>query len=333
MKKKSIFLISFFALVSSYFLYKTYKKKHPHLVENIQESGHKVSLQEIYDLKPLAARVDSQHRVFARSRINGTILSINVEEGDQVKQGAVLLILVDSKIAPQIEGIDAQITSSKDQLELAKMDFERARTLQKSKVIAQSDFDKKQTALKVAEHTLKNLESQKETLLTQQKEGQVLAPISGKVLNIPVTVGSVMMGGENAVELAGGSFILKLLVPESHAGYLKINDSINVVDNSQKSRNGTIVKIYPKLQNGQILADIKLSDIDNLYVDQLLTAHIKTNLRKAIVISDKFLIEKFGLHFVKLKDAGEITVEISKRDDGKVEIVSGLKEGDEILCP
>ncbi|CAO5681578.1 MAG: Macrolide export protein MacA [Holosporales bacterium] len=332
--KRRFFIIAGIVLGFVFYgAFKIYHNAHRVMPSHSSMPSYKIDLQDTFDLKPVSARVDSQHRTYARSRVNGTILSIHVQEGDKVNEGDILLRVVDSKIIPQIEAIDAQIKTAQDQLTLAQTDFDRAQALKESKVISQADFDKKQTAFNVAQNTLKNYQAQRETLITQQQEGHILAPISGKVLTIPVTVGSVMMMGENAVELAGGDFILKLSIPQSHAPFLKINDRIDVLDDEKKRRTGEIVKIYPKLQNGQILADVKLENIDQLYVDQLLTAFVKTRERKGILIPHYLILEKFGLNFVHVKNAGEVTVEIGRRDGENVEIISGLHAGDELLCP
>ncbi|CAO4843061.1 MAG: Multidrug resistance protein MdtA [Holosporales bacterium] len=333
MKRRFFIIIGIVLGFSFYGLFKIYDNVYHISPTQPSVPSFKVTQQDTYDLKPVSARIDSQHRTYARSRVNGTILSIHVQEGDKVKEGDILLSVVDSKIIPQIEAIDAQIKTAQDQLTLAQTDFDRALGLKESKVISQADFDKKQTAFNVAQNTLKNYQAQRETLITQQREGHVLAPINGKVLTIPVTVGSVMMMGENAVELAGGDFILKLSIPQSHAPFLKNNDNIDIQDDEKKMRKGEIIKIYPKLQNGQILADVKLDNIDQLYVDQLLTAFVKTRERKGIFIPHYLILEKFGLNFVHVKNAGEVTVEIGRRDGENIEIISGLHAGDELLCP
>lgn len=334
MVRRSLYILALAIVgVGAFLGYKIYQSPLRTLPKALQEEEtfYKVALMDLQDEKPVSVTVDSQHRTFARSRISGTIINVKVIEGDVVKQGEVLANIVDMKIVPQIEAIDAKIKAEEDKLKLAKITYDRAVILKNSKVMTQANYDEIQTNLRVAENNLKNLQAQKITLLEQQKEGDVLAPLAGKVLKIPLTLGSVIMPGENVVELAGGDFILKMTLPESHAAYIRLNDPIYIEDTTKKKRKGVIAKIYPKLEEGQIIADIKLDDIDGLYVGQVMTAYVGTNKRKGICIPHKYLYERQGLFFVKLKGIGEIPVEIGKRDEKIVEIISGLKEGDKLV--
>ena len=46
--------------------------------------------------------------------------------------------------------------------------------------------------------------AQAEVIVQQQAEGMVLAPVSGRVLEVPVARGAVLMPGEPVATLAGG---------------------------------------------------------------------------------------------------------------------------------
>ena len=62
----------------------------------------------------------------------------------------------------------------------------------------------------------------------QAKEGVVLAPVAGRVLDVPVTKGAVVMPGEVVAVIGGGGTFLRIAVPERHATALDAGDTIRI---------------------------------------------------------------------------------------------------------
>ncbi len=293
-----------------------------------------VSVVDVYELKPLISTVDSEHRTFARAKINGTIASISVTEGDDVEQGEVLAIIIDPKIAPEISAIDLRIQGLKEQRDLAMQEYNRNKALVESNIISKSKFDEISTNFKVLEKNLSALESDRQAILEKQSEGRVSAPLSGKVLSIPMTKGMLVLTGENLIEIGGGNLILRLGLPETHENFIKINDEIliqdqNKVDSAKHS--GVVSKIFPKLESGQIIAEIKIKNLDDMYIGKLLNAYIKTKSHLGIIVPQRFITSKHGLKYANLKNLGEVVIQTGDENEKGVEVLSGLKSGDILL--
>ena len=56
----------------------------------------------------------------------------------------------------------------------------------------------------------------------------MLAPAAGRVLKVPVTVGSVVLPGDPVATIAEQNFVLRLRVPERHARFLKAGDTVRI---------------------------------------------------------------------------------------------------------
>jgi hypothetical protein len=81
-------------------------------------------------------------------------------------------------------------------------------------------------------------------LAQQTAEGAVLAPVAGRVLDVPVAQGAVVMPGEAVAQLGGGGIFLRLAVPERHAANLTEGDAIQI-ESADGVAEGRLVKVYP----------------------------------------------------------------------------------------
>lgn len=290
------------------------------------------------DLKPVAAEVDTAHHATARARIGGTVSQILVSEGDEVKTGTVIAIIKDPKQPLAIDATQARLKSLEHQRSLAQRDAERYSKLAQSGVISKMKLDEVNTNLSVLDSEVKALQADLGGAVTQRDEGKVLAPMDGKVLTLPVTAGNVVMPGETIAELTAGDLVLKIKVPERNARYLKNGQNIRIISRHNDGTeagvmHGTIQKIYPEVQDGRVTADVKVDNLEHLFVGERMTAYIPTANRKAIYIPPAMLIKRHGLNYVKLKSGEEVVIEIGLSDDNGVEVLSGLKEGDVLVSP
>jgi multidrug efflux pump subunit AcrA (membrane-fusion protein) len=170
------------------------------------------------------------------------------------------------------------------------------------------------------------------------REGNVLAPAAGRVLRVAVTEGSVVMPGETVAVIATENYILRLYLPERHARFIRVGDEVLVgargleAAASGMSR-ATIKQVYPEMVQGQVVADVSAAGLGDYFVGERTRVFVATGRRPAVVVPAKYLYEKFGVTFAKLKSGAEITVRVGMPVEGGVEVLSGLRPGDELVAP
>lgn len=303
--------------------------------------------QEIDDFKSVFARVESKDRVEARIRTGGTVTELKVDEGVLVKPGEVLAVVVDPKIALRIEAVDAQIAALESRLETAKADYDRAQQLSRRGVIAQARLDQLKTAFDSATNDLQAARAERSVIERQAEEGQVLAPAAGRVLKVSVTQGSVMLVGESLATIAANEYLLRLELPERHARFMKQGDTIRVGSRGLNGREevageGRIIQVYPELENGRVIADAEAQNLGNYFIGERAQIWISAGKRETFLIPADYLFKRHGLNYVKVaQDAGpplDIVVQPGLAAAGKdgadqIEILSGLKSGDELVRP
>ncbi len=304
-----------------------------------------VALQSVDDLKSVYATVHSKDVIEARVRTPGTIAALKVDRGVAVEPGQLLALVADPKIALKLKALEAQIVAIQSRLDTAKSEFERSEALKAKGVAPQSRVDQAQTAYDVAENDLKAARAEHSVIETQIEEGQVLAPAAGRVLNVPVTEGSVVMAGESIATIAANQYLLRLEVPERHARFIKTGDTVRLgahgLDTDDKaSIEGRITQVYPELVNGRVVADAEVPGLGDYFVGERVLVWISAGKRQTFVIPQRYVYRRFGQTFVRLAgkdgDPSDVVVQtgrIEPATNGTIEILAGIAAGDTLVQP
>ncbi|KAB2918991.1 MAG: efflux RND transporter periplasmic adaptor subunit [Hyphomicrobiaceae bacterium] len=306
---------------------------------------HSVALKDIADEKAVFATVEAPNSVPARVRTGGTVAQLVVKQGDQVEAGQVIATIGDEKIARQMKSLDAQIAGLEAQLAKARTDLARAEGLFERGTIPRVRLDEARTAADVANNALRARVAERSVVEQQLAEGQVLAPASGRILKVPLTIGAVVLSGETIATVAEKNYILRLRVPERHARFLKAGDAVRI-DGAEigqsGARFGKVKLVYPQIEDGRVVADAVVDGLGDYFVSERIRVWISGGERKAFVVPAGFISTRFGIDYVKLRvdDRRAIDVPVQRgRDlpspempDG-VEILSGLNAGDQLVRP
>lgn len=306
-----------------------------------------VMVSERPDLKAVFGQVESRDVVSARARIGGTISSLEVEEGSAVKAGDVIAIVVDEKLALQLAAVDAKVRALQSELDNASTELERAKQLLKTGVVPKNRVDQLQTQFDVLTSQIAAANADRGVLEQQQTEGGVIAPAPGRVLSVPVTKGSVIMPGETVARIAGGGYFLRLSLPERHAAHIKLGDEVLVgsrgmMDLTENApvRQGKVVKVYPEINDGRVLADVEVDKLGDFFVGERTRVWIPVAARTVVSVPESAVVNRYGVDYVRVTAAGaEIDVPVivgtrfTENDQAFVEILSGLGKGDKVVTP
>ncbi len=298
-----------------------------------------LSLQQVVDTKAVYGRIETRDVVPARARIGGTLVELKVEEGSQVTAGQVIALVADPKLALQVQAMDGKLKALEAELNNAKTEMERANALVVRGVTTKQRVDQLRTQVEVYTSQITAAQAERAVITQQSTEGQVLAPVSGRVLKVPVTRGGVLMPGEAVATLAGGGFYLRLALPERHAALLKLGADVSIGEEGHKTV-GKLAKIYPQIENGRVIADVSVENLGTYFVGERTLVHVPIATRKAMSVPPEAIITRAGIDYVRLQgDAGvhEVAVVLGlmvETPEGlRLEVLSGLTEGDRLLIP
>ncbi|TGQ31483.1 MULTISPECIES: efflux RND transporter periplasmic adaptor subunit [unclassified Mesorhizobium] len=293
----------------------------------------------ITEWKAVYGRVEARNTIPARARIGGVIVDLVVTEGEMVKAGQKIATVQDDKIAFQIAALNAQLRALQAQLETAGSELARGQTLVDKGVITVQRLDQLRTEVDVARNQLAATEAQRSVVVQQGAEGDVFAPGDGRVLTVPVTRGAVIMAGEVVASIGSGGVFLRLAVPERLAVMLEEGAAIRI-NASGKDAAGRLAKIYPQIDNGRVIADVEVDDLDTDFIDARVLVELPVAERSALLVPSSAVVTRSGIDFIRTVAAGveaERAVVLGERmtrtDGDYVEILTGLAPGDVVITP
>lgn len=313
-------------------------------------AGDVFEVQEtaVDDLKAVFATVRSTNEIPARVRTGGTVASLNITWGSEVKTGDVIATVTDQKLALKMQSLDAQIIGLKSRAETARIELERQEQLAQKGFAASAKLDEARAASEVAANALKSTEAERSVVIQQEQEGKVLAPAEGRVLTVPVTVGSVVMPGEAVAKIAASGYVLRLELPERNARFMHQGDPVAVGSAELLSSNaalgkGIITLVYPELQDGRVIADAKVPGLGKYFVGERVVAWISAGKRNTIVVPRSYLFTRFGMDYARIQGSDGKTMDVvvqlgqparfEEHGTAAVEVLAGLRAGDRLVRP
>jgi hypothetical protein len=169
------------------------------------------------------------------------------------------------------------------------------------------------------------------------------------VLTVPVTLGSVVMAGEEIARVASGRYYLRLSLPERHAAEIRHNAVVRIGKRGlstaasgglAEARRGRVVKVYPEIAGGRVIADVEVEGIGDYFVNERTLVWIPVAQRSVLAVPRQAVATRHGIDYVRVVAAGGPRVVAVIRgvaiapDEGpRIEILTGLRNGDRVIVP
>jgi RND family efflux transporter MFP subunit len=307
------------------------------LTASLPALSEPLTISPVTDWKAVYGTVEARDRIPARARLGGTLAELLVVEGDMVTAGQTLARIVDDKLDLQLDALSARRAALVAQLANAEADLKRGEDLLKDGVTTAQRIEALRTGVDVLKGQLAALDAEGEVIRQQAKEGVVLAPIAGRVLDVPVTKGTVAMPGEVVAVIGGGGTFLRIAVPERHATALDAGDTIRITG-PEGDREGTLARVYPLVEGGRVVADVEIDGLPDRHVGTRMLVSLPVGEREALLVPADSITTRAGLDFVGLQTANGValrSIVLGGMQDVNgvpmVEVISGLRVGDVVV--
>lgn len=135
-------------------------------------------------------RVVPAQQVEISATVSGRVSSVEVDEGQEVAEGAVLLVIDDAQQRAAVAQAESSLSSAQAKLQQAEADYERAKGL--GDTISQKTLADAELAVETAHTEVDRLAATRDQALSLLAEYTVRAPFAGTVLSRGADPGQVV---------------------------------------------------------------------------------------------------------------------------------------------
>ena len=268
----------------------------------------------------------ANEEVELKSEISGKIVEIAFKEGAYVNKGDLLIKINDADLQAQLRKAESKVKLIEDR-------EERQRQLAKNQMISQEDY----------ESTLNDLEASKaefDLIKAQIDKTEIRAPFSGIVGLRGVSEGSFVTTSTVMARLQNLSNLkVDFAIPQKYASLVNIGDEIifklSSGDADYKAR---VYAIEPKIDPSTRTLKLRAiceTNYKGLFPGAFVNVQVKLKeTENAILVPTVAVVPELkGQSVFLLKDGTVVSqpVEIGIREEKRVQIVSGLAEGDTVI--
>ncbi len=269
--------------------------------------------------------------VLVASEIAGQVKAIHFESGTVVQAGAELVTLDDDVDRAELAGLLAE-------KRLTEIQFERAKKLLKDKTISRSEYDQ-------AEAGLDSAAAQVASQRARIDKKHIRAPFSGQLGIRKVDLGQYLAAGDTIVSLqANDPIYVDYSLPERYLNDLSVGQTVEVRVQAHPDQvfTGTISAISPRIETGTRSVPVRATLVNpQLLLRTGMFAEVNTLLppRDNVLTLPEQAVSynPYGnsVFVVEEKDGGQFVqrrqIETGAVRNGRVEVVSGLQEGDLVV--
>ncbi len=271
------------------------------------------------------SQISGDDNILATPKAPGTVKSVNVVVGQHVTQGQVLATLDASAVEQQIEAVSPQ-------LNLQKSIYEKQQNLWAQNIGTEVQL---MTAKAQYEATQKQIAA----LQTQRDMYRIVAPISGNVDAVSLKVGDFAAPGMSGIKVVSGSKLkAEANIGQNYLGKVKEGDKVTLIfpdinDTLQArlTHVSQVVDVISRAFSVQVL----LAPSSKLHPNMSCIMRISNYDNPKALVVPVSVIQKTSngemLYVADGSTAKSVLVKTGMNSNGRVEILSGLKEGDRVI--
>lgn len=299
-----------------------------------------------------------------------------VESGDKVRLGQILIKLSSPELTAEIESARSQLARTEGELQAAELsiqsirlelkqaenDLARKKVLLQSGALARAEYekaelqvDKLRKSVSQQEAGVSGLNKQVSSLgamlnSLEEKAGelQVISPISGTILDLPVEVGQVVAPGTPLVQIGADNQLevkTELLSDDTRRVKTGQTTRITAPVLGDQALSGQVSKIYPRAYEKtsalgviqrRVPVIIALNQSANLQPGYEVRVAIETLRKEGVILlpRESVRLTEDGYYRVLVVNENRIeerSIEIGEKNQQWVEVIKGIKVGETVV--
>jgi len=265
------------------------------------------------------------------------VTALNVDVGEWVKQGQVLLQLDHRTLDSELAQAEATLRQAQTAQELAGLNYERGAKLAAEKLVSASSLDELRASRADAEAQTVTARARRDAAKLQRDFAELRAPADGVISKRLVQPGQVVAAGTELLRLIrDGRLEWRAELSEDQLAGVAVGNTVDLPYGGQDI-SGKIRAVSPgvdaQTRTGTIYADLPSPGPlkPGVYVE----GRIVTGAGQMLTIPSAAIVQRDGHSYVftvnDKQQAQRLRVRSGQVAQGRTEILEGLKQGDRIV--
>lgn len=266
------------------------------------------------------------------------VTSLNVDVGQQVKRGQVLLELDHRTLDSELRQADASLNEAKAGVQLANVNLGRGQKLSQSQLISASALDELRAAQVQAQARAATSQAVRDGVQLRRDFAVLRAPDDGIISKRLVQPGQVVAAGNELLRLIRqGRLEWRAELNENDLAKVKTGATIRLQTSAGEIIEGRVRAVSPGLdattRTGTLYAD--LPNPGSLKAGTFLEGRVLIGEGDVLMVPGSAVVQRDGYSYVFKVNADNIVQRVrvasGMSEKGFVEIMQGLKIGDAVV--
>lgn len=274
--------------------------------------------------------------VMLAAEVSGTVVGIGIGNGAEVRKGQVLIELDTNQEK-------ALLATAEAQLQLSRVNIERAKSLLEKKIVSVSDYDTAKSEYDANVARVRNLQAAIEKRI-------IRAPFDGRVGIRKVNLGQTVKPGEDLIPLhQSDPIFVDFSVPQTRLAGVEVGQELRIFsDGLEKPLVGWVVAINPVIDESTrsaLVQGLLMNPGEKLRAGQFAEVEVLMPAKKEVVVvpATAVIEQAYGSSvFVVEEEKGkegkapkfvvrQQFVKVGERRGDWVSIEKGVKAGDRVV--
>ena len=273
-----------------------------------------------------AGAVSSKNTSVLSSKIMGKVAALNVQEGDYVSQGRLLVKIESGEISAQAFQAQAAYNN-------AKLQYDRIKRLFDEEASTQMEMDQAMLGLKTAEAGMNAAKA-------MESYTKITAPISGRIVEKRINLGEMALPGQPILKIEDNRNLrIEVTVREQDLRYIQTGKPVTVRIDALpgKEIKTRVAQVVPAsdMRTHSFVVKIDIPAEKGLITGMYGKALFRTGTREAIFVPRSALVDMSGITGVYIVSADGNAVfqmvQTGEAQGDSIEAVTGLKAGDRVV--
>ena len=270
--------------------------------------------------------VSSERIIHLSARLSAYVKEINVAAGSVVTQGQTLVVLDDRDLREQLAGVEAQLRQ-------AEKEFHRTQQLYREKATTEQ-------ALSSAENAFHGAQAQADAVRVMLSYAVIKAPMNGVVTDRRIEAGDLANPGQVLLALFDPQRMrLEAPVPARLIGKLPLYAKVNVkLEHPDISLSGSVTEIVSEVDALSRTRQVKIQLVGakgDVLPGTFGRLSVEETPRPAVLLPPSAILHLGQLEMAQVVENGHVVRRLVKTGplvDGRLEILSGLNDGEVVLA-